>query len=348
MRWVLILLGALVACGCGGKVCTPGASSTCTDSSLGCVGTHVCNAEGTGFGACDCGAAWEAPCNLVTQEGCPSGKRCGWISDSASHGAPGCVPIGDVAALQTCGRGVPGVSTGYDDCQAGLVCVNSECRAACRAGTCGPGFACQGYSGLDDGSGNLGVCEPTCDPVTQTRSFDEAAACGSPNPATPTRGCYGVPGTASQPTQFTCAPAVNATKTHRVAAADATGTVFLNSCAPGYAPLLVRSSTDLTPVCIAFCAPHESYSGSTELIQGVPPHTCPARGATAPTEECRYLWFLEDRAAPLSPYSNTVGFCLDPTFYPPAPSCATLPNTDTDTPPNGFPENLEAGCAPRG
>ena len=224
--------------------------------------------------------------------------------------------------------------------------------------TCVGDFSCQRYTGLDDGSGNMGVCEPTCDPVTQTRLFDDAPACGSPNPAMPTRGCYGMPGSTTVPTQFTCAPAGNPSKIHRVAAADAPGSsFFLNSCAPGYAPLLPRSSTDGTAVCIAFCTPGESYSGSTAEIQGVTPHTCPARGASTASEECRYFWLLEDPRAPLSPYSNTVGFCLDTSLYTwdddkvastpevPFPSCAALPNTDLNG--NGIAENVDWACGPR-
>jgi hypothetical protein len=250
------------------------------------------------------------------------------------------------------------MTTGHDNCQAGLLCLNSECRPACRASpsTCGTGFACQRYNGFDDGSGNLGLCEPTCDPVTQIRDFDGAAACGSPNPAVPTRGCYGAPGSAAQPTQFTCLPAGDAAKTHRAPAADASGTVYLNGCAPGYAPLLFRSSADPTLVCIALCSPAEVYSGSLTPAQGVSPHTCPARGAVALTEECRHFWFLEAADAPASSYSNAVGFCLDTnqyTFDPdgtgpnpavPFPSCTTLPNSDSNG--DGVAEHLFFGCAP--
>jgi hypothetical protein len=203
---------------------------------------------------------------------------------------------------------------------------------------------------MDDGSDTLGACDPTCDPVTQTRHFDDAAACGSPDPSAPTLGCYGAPG--SSGTFFSCAPVIDATKTHR-ADARINGQVYLNSCAPGYAPLLARSSADQTPVCIAFCRPALTHSGDSSLIAGAPPHTCPARGADAP-EECKFLWWLEQVP---SSYGNTVGFCFDPTQYliwdhddnqstasVAAPSCRDLSNAPNSD--GGMPEHMLWGCGP--
>jgi hypothetical protein len=354
MRYALIL-GALVVCGCGSKdECSPGASAACVGSA-GCVGTQVCNAEGTAFGDCDCGPAWAAPCNVAKQEGCPSDKRCGFIVINNTQATPGCVPIGGAGALERCSNGTPGTTTGFDDCQAGLVCISGECRAACRPGedTCGSSFACLPYASFGDSFGNLGACEPTCNPITQVRDLDQAPACGSPNPASPNRGCYGVPGSS-----FVCTPAGNALKTHRQPATDENGDLFLNSCAPGYAPLLpmglvTGGTVDATPACIAFCSPAVVHSGATAQAQGVSPHTCPARGANAPTEECRFFWLLEQAR---SAYSNTVGFCLDPGRYTydddrndstpgvPLPSCTTLASSDTNA--NGQPDHLEWGCGP--
>ncbi len=48
---------SLLVAGCGGgdePLCTPGASVACVGTG-GCAGGQVCNADGTGFGACSCG-----------------------------------------------------------------------------------------------------------------------------------------------------------------------------------------------------------------------------------------------------------------------------------------------------
>jgi hypothetical protein len=375
MRCVLVLAALLLAsCTRNDKpLCTPGASVACVGIG-GCSGGQVCNADGSALSACDCGTVSDAgtdppdsgvqdpldasteACNLVTQTGCPTDQRCGWIRIAENLAIPGCVPIGSAGVMDSCLYGPDGETTGHDDCQKGLVCLSGRCLAACRTddpNACSSGFACVKYAGFDDGTQLLGGCGPTCNPVTQTRDFDGALACGSPNPTVPTLGCYGAPGGT-----FSCAPAGDSTKTHRVDAATG-GFVYLNSCAPGYAPLLRRSSADPSPVCIAFCSPAESYSGSSASIAGTAPHTCPARGASAP-EECRFFWFLEpleDGARILSPYSNGVGFCFDPTQYllwdddnnsatpnVASPSCAVLSNTPPAD--GGVPDHRTWGCAP--
>jgi hypothetical protein len=354
MRYALIL-GALLVCGCGSKdECSPGASAACVGSA-GCVGTQVCNAEGTAFGACDCGPAWTAPCNVATQEGCPSDKRCGFILVSNTEAKTGCVPIGGAGALEACTNGIPGTTTGFDNCQAGLVCISGECRATCRPrpaqDTCGSGFACVPY-GFADSLGNLGACEPTCNPVTQVRDLDQALACGSPNPVSPTRGCYGFAGNQQIPSQFFCAP-VAGDRTHRILAeVNLDGVPILNSCAPGYAPLLKMNALDGRPICVAFCSPAEVHSGATAQAQGVSPHTCSARGANPP-EECRFFWLLERVR---TTYNNTVGFCIDPGLYTynhdrdettpevTMPSCTALANSDMNN--DGTPDHLFHGCAP--
>src|SRR5258708_16718185 len=60
-------ISMLIACGgssptlssgseAGTTVCTPGASVACIGAG-GCAGGHVCKADGSGYGACNCGAA---------------------------------------------------------------------------------------------------------------------------------------------------------------------------------------------------------------------------------------------------------------------------------------------------
>ncbi|MBK7153636.1 MAG: hypothetical protein IPH72_17960 [Sandaracinaceae bacterium] len=54
----------------------------------------------------------------------------------------------------------------------------------------------------------------------------------------------------------------------------------------------------------------ETLMGNDAQRQGAAPHTCPARGAVATTEECRFLSFLADNPSQAVP---GVGLCLDPT-----------------------------------
>ena len=305
-----------------------------------------------------------SPCNVLAQTGCGAGQKCTWIQVTDSTGATGCAPTGAKAVSQACTWGVPSSATGYDDCAAGLTCLGAsagvpgECRTDCSydAGTGCPAVeACMAYAGLfDDTSPRVGLCEATCDPLTQVRLTDGAAACGSPSVLSPTRGCYGYPSHDFRPSTFICATAGSADKTHRVPAANATGAVYLNSCAPGYVPILYDSTGSTTVVCIALCSPVDSYLGNVSQVGGAVPSTCAAAGATGAGEECRFWGFLEDVTTPITPVTNGVGFCLDHLRYTwdadndvntlpvPWPSCGDLASTDTNG--NGVADYLEWGC----
>ncbi|MEZ4338521.1 MAG: hypothetical protein R3B82_18020 [Sandaracinaceae bacterium] len=55
-RALALLFGVTVSLGCDGSTaCVPGESVACTGPG-GCAGFQICNAEGTGFGACQCGS----------------------------------------------------------------------------------------------------------------------------------------------------------------------------------------------------------------------------------------------------------------------------------------------------
>jgi hypothetical protein len=298
-------------------------------------------------------------CSPLAQTGCGSGQKCAWfqVDSFNSIGGNGCAPVGARTAGQACVVGPDGATTGFDDCAKGLSCVAGECRTICDAATgttCSAVQACSRYAGHFDDASGLGVCDPTCDPLTQARLTDGAAACGSPDPATPTLGCYGVASSDARPTRFLCAtvPAAAQGKTHRQPAlGPAGGGAFLNGCAPGYLPLLLDSTGSFTVVCIALCAPLPVYFGSTAGLGGQAPRTCAAAGATGADEECVYWWMLEDAATEVSTFSNGLGYCFDHTRYtygdPPAPfpSCTTLAATDADA--NGTPDWLEFGCGPK-
>jgi hypothetical protein len=290
-------------------------------------------------------------CDPVAQTGCSAGKKCTWIRISTSGtptGALACTPAGAVDVGAACQYGVDGATTGYDDCRGGQVCLASETSAA--SGTCericdssnvlsctpASQWACVGYSNFfANGAGMpvAGLCDSQCDPVTQVRLSDGAAACGSPNPAAPTRGCYGTPGSSTYPTVFTCTAAGPSNMTERTVIA---GTVYVNSCAPGYLPLMVQSTGSMSVICSAVCDPAATTLQSHLDPGGLSPYSCQDAGGGA-TEECRYWWWLEDPAAPVTAWSNGIGFCIDYTQYtygtmPPTtyPSCTALSSTAFD------------------
>jgi hypothetical protein len=222
------------------------------------------------------------------------------------------------------------------------------CNVSTFAG-CGTNEACEAYSNFGT-TPTYGGCAPQCDPLTQVRLTDGAAACGSPNPAVPTLTCVGLPSQDSEPSVFTCAGVLSLTNTHRTNA-EIAGQVYLNACAPGYLPLLVDSSANPTQYdCIALCRPSATYAGNASLRQGVSPYSCPDKGATAPGEECRYWWLFEGGSTPVSSVTSDLGFCLDYTKYTygtppvPDPSCATLSQLDLNS--DGTPDYLEWGCGP--
>jgi hypothetical protein len=292
-----------------------------------------------------------AACNPALQTGCPPGDKCTWLrttSSAMSHtGAMACTPAGHVAEGGTCHYGADGAATGYDDCQAGLVCradrstaaASGSCARICdntRLTSCAPSdlWACRDHGGFFDPlvTPNAGLCDPQCDPLTQVRLTDGAAACGSPDPANPNLGCYGAPSAAAGvPTVFSCA---------RAALGDMTSDVvipapYVNGCAPGYLPLLAAASGSIDTICVALCRPADTTLESHPTPGGIPPSTCAVRGAGG-THECRHWWALEHPRAATSTWSNGLGFCVDYTRYTfpiggnpatPVPSCTAVSAT---------------------
>ncbi len=377
----------------GGSKCTAGASVACVGPG-GCAGGQVCKADGT-YDTCICGGGNDAStdgsgndggndsstndsstndgsnndaatdgsnndattdgatdgsndggpaCNPITQSPCPTGQRCTAV-DTGTSTDLGCVADGTVDVNGSCTQGAVGATTGFDNCKRGLICVSGKCTGICdpQASTpCGSGEACDPLSSLN----GAGVCRLTCNPLTQVSS-DGKAACGSPDPGSPTLGCYMLPdGTPS------CEQVVNPTYTSDY---PVTGGAYTNSCAPGYVPLLFASSTDKTPICVAYCEPGPTNSTSTANATGLvgSGHTCPDAGAGG-THECRYWHMFESNP---SQYSNTLGFCYDYTKYTydpnntgtpdtVQPSCTALsPTEDADS--NGVLDVVQWGCAPQ-
>lgn len=369
----LTALAFTVACAAPKEAgCTPGKSEACTGVG-GCSGGQTCNADGMGYGLCECGTVTPTDggsqdaesadagidggvsdggvmtCNIVTQTGCDSTNRCTWITLADGGGGPGCAADGTQAANTACTVGTNGV----DDCVRGTVCVLGTCLTACdslNSSSCAGPFVCGWHGGFGDeqGGDGLGFCEPTCDPVTQERTFDGAAACGSTDPMNPNRGCYGY-------NTFTCASvsSLALTQRHRdVAFGPSPGAAYANGCAPGYIPLL-REYGGQDPLCIALCRPAETSKGNTANEDGVAPNTCAARGATGVSAECRFLHFVENRSDPSwvpSAWSNTVGFCLDYDLYAydhdmnPGTADVTYPSCGSID--AGSSESIDWGCAP--
>ncbi len=304
-----------------------------------------------GFAACSGGGGGTPPeptvvltaCDPVAQTGCSAGKKCTWIRISTSGtfaGALACTPAGLADVGGACQYGADGATTGYDNCKAGQVCLapvasaaQGTCERICNSSnvlSCTPSsqWTCSTFSDFFDPSGSpiAGMCQPQCDPLTQVRLTDGAAACGSPNPATPSLGCYGAPGYGGAPTVFTCVPAGPSSMTERQ---PISGTVYLNSCAPGYLPLMSESTGSTTAICSALCSPAYTTLESHPTPGGVSPYSCQDKGGGS-TDECRYWWWIEGAGTPATPWSNGLGFCLDYTYYtygtPPvtSPSCTTL------------------------
>jgi len=110
-------------------------------------------------------------------QGCSSGEKCTWLDapdDSCGGSKFDCVPDGSVTLGGICTRGVPGATTGYDNCQAGLVCIGpdsgGECKDVCGfdggadAG-CPTGQACTPYLNLSANADEfpvIGACNATC------------------------------------------------------------------------------------------------------------------------------------------------------------------------------------------
>lgn len=333
LAFAALLTGFLAACGGG-------------DDGIGLVADADNRADAT------------LACNPVAQTGCAADQKCTWINiDSANDvGTLGCVPDGDVALGGACAYGADGETTGYDNCEGGNICIYSQCEAICTDApdTCGATSACSSYAGLFPDTSNFGACDFLCDPVSQERTFDTADKCGEDAASTIKRGCF-----ANPDDTFSCTGIPMQAQTlmqGATAYGPASGGAYVNGCAAGFAPLLRKANDSTAPVgCFAFCAPQETYMGNTLGLDGVPGsgYTCNDRGAVGQIE-CRYYWFTMGTTPAAD--QNGVGFCLKPVDYlydddedtttPDVtfPSCADLPNTDTDG--DGTEEHLSWSCAP--
>jgi hypothetical protein len=304
------------AAGTAGRGGTVGATAGTTGTAGAATGTGgatITGAAGSGGGGAGTGGG--TVCNPVAQTGCAAGQRCAWIWTGQNAGHNACLADGAATLGGACTVGPDGETTGFDNCKKGTSCVSGVCKTICSTtpDSCPVNYACDRYTSSPfdlDGTMNIGFCDSTCNPLTQTRDTDGAPACGSLNPSAPTLGCFG-----PLSGRFLCASILSTTKTHGIAAGVPT---YINSCAPGYQPLRPDSNTSSAPICTALCRPANT---SSAIPAGAPGqagsgYTCPDKGAPSP-HECRYFWWLfEDTANfKLSPYSNTLGYCLNYPSY---------------------------------
>lgn len=344
----LMIAGLLAACGGGDDGVTP-----------------LPDANGDGGGGDASGAACN-PLSPPGQQGCLTGQKCTWVQVQDTPeplGKVACVPDGTVALGAACTVGAVGETTGYDNCAAGLYCINSVCQDICgfdgsANAACQTGYNCTRYAdtfanGMDDPI--AGICNPGCNPLTQLSTATNQA-CGN------MMGCYML--TSQTETIAVCAGA--GMVQHN---ADITGPAYANSCVPGAQPRRKDAATQ-TVQCGGLCKMVDVYTGAPNATanEGGEPTTsttdkdnCQATWGAAPAadgtagESCRFWWAREPFDA-LSPYSNTVGWCFkhavfqfdsngDMTPDMPFPRCTTLSMTgDTVPPVNGTPDALYFWC----
>jgi hypothetical protein len=235
-----------------------------------------------------------APCDPLAQTGCAIAEKCTWIIDVNTPGNPtghiGCAATGPKLLGDACMIGSGGATaTGFDNCTKGLACNSGVCKTVCNnmggVPSCGNGRLCANYAGLFGNQGEsaaAGVCDATCNPLTQKTSNGEVA-CASANPAQPTKGCYGFWASNSK-SRFTCSPIVDATRKQDFVIAP--NQAFTNSCAPGFFSLIIMGTGSNNTICSAHCNPTDVYQGHSAgkggvLLPGEPNTlaTCGDRGA---------------------------------------------------------------------
>jgi len=309
------------------------------------------------------------PCNALTQAGCSVGQKCTWIRDQDNPPLghvgcavdPGAIGLAIGAACAT----PPAGPQGYDSCVRGSVCVGGVCKQICdnQGGDpmCDQNHACQRYAGLFEAGGVTvaGVCDPGCDPLTQSLLVGPSLlACGSTTASMPTRGCYGYD-------SYSCAPAGMTvyTLTDRMPPrTNASGNPYLNGCAPGFIPFFYAATGSTMTLCTGYCAALEidntpAHAGNTKgdpnALAKLPTAPAPLAGdgtcdigkkGSHASSTCKFIWpYLTDATTGMlparfanGPLLDTLGVCQAIAFFSydsdndmtpdmPFPDCSTLP-----------------------
>jgi len=166
---------------------------------------------------------------------------------------------GSVAGGGACVAREPGPA-GFDDCVAGFDCSGGICTEICSQGppdTCSlAGTGCVQFENLfDDVEGDVGLCAPTCNPVTQDCSNTAEACYVQATIGTST--CANVPDPAVGLLQD--APCYG----------PAGGGCYLNGCDKGHSPILNDSPTNATgSVCAFFCNPVNTFTDPPGTLLG--------------------------------------------------------------------------------
>jgi hypothetical protein len=224
-------------------------------------------------------------CNPVSQTGCEAGEKCTWVvySEEPALGKTECVADGAVDKAGACTVGEPGAATGFDDCKAGLYCVNGACSDICTqtdATTCDDGFACVIYADTFDDLGDdstVGLCAPTCNPVTQDCEIEGQACYLLISDGAGT--CAGVPAAAATQEQGdTCYGPM-------------AGSCYLNGCNKGYQAILLATAGSDDAVCGAFCSPVNTYvdNPDTNDVDGGDPANCGVARVMQADQGCGFI-----------------------------------------------------------
>jgi hypothetical protein len=303
-------------------------------------------------------ATFDAPvaCNPVAQTGCGPSEKCTWVVDLDSTatmsevGHIGCAAVGSIADAGACNDAISAVGGGADNCVAGELCVTGKCKPICDpqlvagAGACATNYACSIYADIFSSAGNsvAGICEPSCDPLTQALNAGDGAtaACGSLDPAQPAGACVASVGFRS----FHCAPTsptLYANLDRSVPFTDALGNAYSNGCAPGFIPFYFEDASGaMKTLCSGMCAPlkvdqtiaaqaghQDDNRGDKAALGKLPTDSMPVKGkaicdagvkgstVSAPHgQDCRYLWFPLAKGDPTksiqSPFNDTLGVCF--------------------------------------
>lgn len=173
----LVLLVALSAAGAcssssgGATVCTPGETRPCTGSGA-CVGGQACVADGSAWGACDCGGTKdagsdttpadtaEAGLSLCVSATCPGGRCCDGAPAYCVAGAEACPGTAHVAKGFSCFVSAD-CAIGIETCCAVIDRTNGVPTVAstlCSATACDRLLAADGTRAAAPSAPNAGDC----------------------------------------------------------------------------------------------------------------------------------------------------------------------------------------------
>jgi hypothetical protein len=243
-------------------------------------------------------------CNPVSQTGCAADQKCTWVEyqEDPALGKTECVTNGTVPVGGACTRGEPGATTGFDDCDKSY-CVNGTCTEICsqsQAASCPDNKVCVLYADTFDDLGDdstVGLCGPTCDPVSQ-------------NCTNETEGCYLL----INQGKGTCArvPSAAAGRDQNDDCyGPASGGCYLNGCDKGYQAILLKEPGSQQATCGKFCTPVNTYKDNAAAndLDGTAPNDCAATTLGGVTNQgCGFIQSIYGSATTFDPKVIDAGF----------------------------------------